>query len=314
MVVSSTEGAKKIIAGYMMSLAWIGLWPILFAVINHLSLMHLRYKARALELAAGVPFQLTDAFDATLTNEQAAIGYMVVLVPFIAGSIIKLGQGGFMGVADRMMTGFASAGANVGASSASGNVSMGQAGLDTASVNTTSMNKYDSNIGLQGGGATIGRGNGSTATMAANGAVALQQLQNRMLTQMNMDHRLEAGRNQEAHRTDITSTGDQLARRHGDSSSLTDVKGHDTTRGQYQNTVWWRLAGARAGMVASTPPARTWIATSGSLHFRTAAGANDQLHMNLGVGRGTPTAAVRLVLAVLAVRLIRARKSALPTP
>ena len=31
--------------------------------------------------------------------------------------------------------------------------------------------------------------------------VALQQLQNRMLTQMNMDHRMEAGRNQEAHRT-----------------------------------------------------------------------------------------------------------------
>lgn len=126
MVVSSTEGAKKIIAGYMMSLAWIGLWPILFAIINHLSLMHLRHKARALELAAGVPFQITDAFDATLTNEQAAIGYMVVLVPFIAGSIIKLGHGGFMGVADRMMTGFASAGSALGASTASGNVSMGR--------------------------------------------------------------------------------------------------------------------------------------------------------------------------------------------
>jgi len=290
MVVSSTEGAKKIIAGYMMSLAWIGLWPILFAVINHLSLMHLRYKARALELAAGVPFQLTDAFDATLTNEQAAIGYMVVLVPFIAGAIIKLGQGGFMGVADRMMTGFASAGAAVGASNASGNVSMGQAGLDTASVNTTSMNKYDSNIGLQGGGATIGRGNGSTATMAANGAVALQQLQNRMLTQMNMDHRLEAGRNQEAHRTDITSTGDQLARRHGDSSSLTDVKGHDTTRGQYQNTGVVAARGSEGGYGGqhSTGQNLDRNFREGS-HFRTAAGANDQLHMNLGVGRGNPS-------------------------
>ena len=289
MVVSSTEGAKKIIGGYMMSLAWIGLWPILFAVINHLSLMHLRYKARALELAAGVPFQLTDAFDATLTNEQAAIGYMVVLVPFIAGTIIKMGQGGFMGVADRMMTGFASAGASIGANNASGNVSLGQAGVDTASVNSTSMNKHDSSIGLQGGGATIGRGDGSTATMAANGAVALQQLQNRMLTQMNMDHRMEAGRNQEAHRTDITSAGDQLSRRHSDSSSLTDVKGHDATRGNYQNS----------GVVAShgTEGSRGGQHVTGQnldrnlregSHFRTGAGANDQLHMSLGVGRNNP--------------------------
>lgn len=289
MVVSSTEGAKKIIAGYLMALAWIGLWPILFAIINHLSLMHLRYKTRALELAAGVPFQLSDAFDATLTNEQAAIGYMVVLVPFIAGSIIKLGQGGFMAVADRMMTGFSSAGAAVGAGAASGNVSMGQTGLDTSSVNTTSMHKFDSNIGLQGGGATIGRGDGSTATMAANGAVALQQLQNRMLTQMNMDHRLEAGRNQEAHRTDIASSGDQLARRHGDASTLTDVKGHDATRGSYQNNgvqVSRTSQGGQGGQhVVGQNLDRNFREGS---HFRMGAGANDQLNMNLGVGRGTP--------------------------
>ncbi len=289
MVVSSTESAKKIIAGYLMSLAWIGLWPILFAVINHLSLMHLRYKARALELAAGVPFQLTDAFDATLTNEQAAIGYMVVLVPFIAGAIIKLGQGGFMGVADRMMTGFASAGAAVGASTASGNVSMGQAGLDTASVNTTSMHKFDSNIGLQGGGATFGRADGSIATMSGNGTVALQQLQNRMLTQMNMDHRLEAGRNHEAHRTDITSSGDQLARRHGDASTLTDVKGHESTRGAYQNNgvlVSRSSEGGYGGQhVTGQNLDRNFRENS---HFRMAAGANDQLNMNLGFGRGSP--------------------------
>ena len=287
MVVSSTESAKKLIAGYLMSLAWIGLWPILFAVINHLSLMHLRYKARALELAAGVPFQLTDAFDATLTNEQAAIGYMVVLVPFIAGAIIKLGQGGFMSVADRMMTGFASAGAAVGASTASGNVSMGQAGLDTASVNTTSMHKYDSNIGLTGGGATIGRGNGSVATMAANGAVAMQQLQNRMLTQMALAKKFEAGRNHEAHRTDITSSGDQLAYRHSDASTLTDVRGHDNTRGAYQQQgvqVSTTSQGGYGGQHSTGQSLGQNVRENSNFHM--AAGNTDHLNMNLGVGRG----------------------------
>lgn len=286
-VVSSTEGAKKIVAGYLMSLAWIGLWPILFAVINHLSLMHLRYKTRALELASGVPFQLSDAFDATLTNEQAVIGYMVVLVPFIAGGIIRLGQGGFMGVADRMMTGFSSAGQSIGAATAGGNVSMGHVGMDTASVNTTSMHKFDSNVGLQGGGATIGRGDGSVSTMAANGAVALQQLQNRMLTQMNMDHRMEAGRNQEAHRTTITSSGDQISSRHGDASTLTDVKGHDTNRGHSQQTgvqVTSSAQGSTGGShVAGQSLGRSARENSG---FTMQAGAYDNLGMSLGLGRG----------------------------
>jgi conjugal transfer mating pair stabilization protein TraG len=59
MVVMTSDGAKKVLGGYMMSLAWIGMWPVLFAVINHLSLMYLKHKANALGLAPGVPFPLS---------------------------------------------------------------------------------------------------------------------------------------------------------------------------------------------------------------------------------------------------------------
>lgn len=286
MVVSSTEAAKKILSGYLMSLAWIGLWPLLFAVINHLSLMHLRYKARSLELASGVPFQMTDVFDATLSNEQAAIGYMVVLVPFIAGAIIKMGQGGFMGVADRMMTGFSSAGAAVGSSGASGNYSMGQAGLDTASVNTTSMHKYDSNMSLQGGGSMVGLANGGTMTTAANGTVAMAQLQNRLLKQMNVDHRLEAGLNDEAHRTQIVSKGDQLGSRHAEGTVLSDVKGREDTRGRHQSdgvVVANSVEGGKGGQYVVGQSLDRNINESSSL--KQSVGVNDQLHMNLGLQR-----------------------------
>ena len=229
-VVTSAEGARRILGGYMMSLAWIGLWPLLFAIINHLSLMHLRYKARALELASGVPFQLSDAFDATLSNEQSMIGYMVVLVPFLAGAIVKMGQGGVLAMADRMMAGLTSAGSAVGTSAASGNVSLGQTGLDTASVNSTAMHRYDSNVSLSGGGAVIGRGDGSVATRSADGSVSLQQFQNRMLTQLGVGSRYESGSNQEAHLTRIASSGQQESMRHSDSSGFTDVFGNSQTR------------------------------------------------------------------------------------
>lgn len=292
MVVVSTEGAKKILGGYLMSLAWIGLWPVLFAVINHLSLMHMQYKARALELAAGVPFQLSDVFDATLSDEQTMIGYMVVLVPFIAGGIIRLGQGGFMSVADRMMTGFSSAATAVGAGMAGGNVSMGQAGVDTASVNSTSMHRFDSNIGLSGGGATIGRGDGSTATMAANGTVALQQLHNRMLTQMGLDKRFSSDRNQEAHRTDITSDGDQLSTRRGDAATLTKTKGHEDSRGSFQQTgtqVGTTTQGGHGGQhVTGQNVGRTFRENT---NFNAQTGASDNWQMNVGAGRGGSTAA-----------------------
>lgn len=288
MVMVSAQGSKQVLGGYMMSLAWIGMWPVLFAVINHLSMMHLRYKMRALELAAGagIPFQLSDVFDATLTDEQSMIGYMVIFVPFLSAAIIKMGQGGFMSIADKMTASFSGLASQLGGQAASGNHSSGQVGMDTASVNTTSMHKYDSNMALSGGGAMIGTGSGGMATMAPNGAVAMSQLHNRMLQQMGMDHRYEAGRNQEAHRTDISSAGDQLSYRHGDTSTGNNVVGSDRTRGAYQ----------QSGVAASTSEqggyggAHTGGQSLGKTYrdnanFHMQAGANDNLGMNLGVGR-----------------------------
>ncbi len=287
MVVVSAEGAKKIIAGYFMSLAWIGLWPLLFAVINHLSLILLQHKTKALELAAGVPFQLSDAFDATLMDEQAMIGYMVMLVPVMAGMIIKLGQDGFMGVADRMMGGVASAGATAGNHAASGNVHLGHAALDTAAVNSTSMSKYDSNIGLSSGSATFNRSDGGMVTMAANGNIALQQMQNRLSYSMGLDQRDESSRSQDANQTYASSQGDQLSSRSGKTSLLTDVKAHDNLRGASQHSAI-NADTSEQGSFGGSHNAGQSLQNEkreGS-NFHVDAGAHDVLSMNLGLGVG----------------------------
>lgn len=235
MVVMTTEGAKRVLGGYMMSLAWIGLWPVLFAVINHLSLMYLKHKANTLALAAGIPFQLSDVFSATLINEQAQIGYMVVLVPFIAAAIIRMGQGGFLSVADRAITGFSSVGAAAGAAWAAGNVSMGQVGLDTRAANTTSMHKMDYNVGMEGGGASVGTSSGGVARLSSNGTAAMAQMHNRFVTSMATDNRFDAQRTQEAHTTSIAGTGTAISGRHSEATSLTHVTGHENTKGTVQS-------------------------------------------------------------------------------
>jgi len=111
----------------------------------------------------------------------------------------------------------------------------------------------------------------------------MQQLQNRMLTQMSLDDRQEAGRNQDAHRTNVTSKGDQLASRHADSSAFTSVKGRDAPRGQYQNagTVAMQgTEGVRGG--AHTTRQSLERTERENSNFSMAAGATDQLQMNLG--------------------------------
>jgi len=287
-VIVSQDGAKKMIGGYMMSLAWIGMWPVMFAVINHLSLMHLRHKMSALSLAQGVPFQLSDAFDATLGSEQAAIGYMVIMVPFLSAAIIKMSQGGIMSVADKMVSGFSGVGSSVGASMASGNISMGQAGLDTASVNSTSMHKYNSNMDLMGGGATIGASNGGTVTMAANGAQAFSQLQNRLAHQLSQDKRFQAETSQEAARNDSTSAGHQVSNRHGDSSTLNTTTAHDNIRGANQSagvSTQLSRSGAETGSHGGGQTLNRSLGDRSG--FSAGTGAQDTGYMGLGLGRGS---------------------------
>lgn len=285
MVVMTADGAKKVLGGYMMSLAWIGMWPVLFAVINHLSLMYLKHKADALGLARGVPFQLSDAFSATIVDEQAVIGYMVVLVPFMAGAIIKMGQGGFMSLADKAITGFTSAGAAAGSAWASGNVSMGQAGIDTHSVNTTSMHKMDYNLGLEGGGVAIGTSSGGVARLASNGSAALQAMHNRLMTSIATDTRLDSQRTQEAHETDIAGKGTAIFNRHSDASSYTDVVGHDNTRGHNQGHNTENAVSVQGGHGGSTDKGQgLHRGTRTASHFNTTAGASDKLGMGLAIG------------------------------
>lgn len=291
MVVLTTDGAKKVLAGYMMSLAWIGLWPVLFAVVNHLSLMYLKHKANALALSAGIPFQMSDAFSSTLVDEQAQIGYMVVLVPFIAGAIIKMGQGGFMSVADKAMTGFTAAGGAAGAAWAAGNVSMGQVGLDTHAANTTSMHKMDYNMGMEGGGAAIGTSSGGIARLSSNGTAAMEQMHNRFVTSMSTDNRAESQRSQEAHSTNIEGSGTAVSNRHSDATSLTHTTGHDNTRGGVQSKgvdVATSTQGTHGGSTDKTQGLHS--STRDTASFNQSSGARDSAGMGLNVGAGRGSA------------------------
>ncbi|KVD80558.1 conjugal transfer protein TraG N-terminal domain-containing protein [Burkholderia ubonensis] len=236
MVLVPAEAAKRVLAGYFMGLVWIGLWPVLFAIINHLSLIHLHSKLAALKLSAGVPFQLSNVFDATIVDEQAMIGYMVVLVPFIAGAVVRMADGQIYGLADRMISGFSSAGARSGAAIAGGNYSMGQSGIDTSSVNTTTMQKFDSGFASSSGSTAMQLADGSTLRVSSNGRAALDRFQEHMLQSMVSADERSIGRSNERFSGTSNFSGSSNISRTGTSLSGAETFGHSADRGTSQGT------------------------------------------------------------------------------
>ncbi|KMQ81299.1 IncF plasmid conjugative transfer protein TraG [Candidatus Burkholderia pumila] len=218
MILVPQEKAKFVLGSYFMVLVWIGLWPLLFAIINHLSLMWLRYKLTALHLSSGVPFQLSSAVDSTLVDEQAMIGYMVMLVPFIAGAIVKMGDGAIMGLggpgAERLHDG----GQPCRRLHWSGNYSIGQAGLDTASVNTTTMQKFDSNMLMNSGMKSVQLADGSTMNISSNGRAAYQKLANHLLISMQIEDAQNAGHNYDWFSGTASTSGWSSTSRSGNST------------------------------------------------------------------------------------------------
>ena len=283
----STQGAWKLLGGYAMSLVWIGLWPLLFAIINGLSLLHLKHKTAALNLANNVPFQLSDVFDATLGDEQAAIGYMVVLVPFIAGAIVKMGQGGILSMADRMTASFSSAGASAAASGAMGNFSSGQVGMDSASVNSTAMHKYDSNIGLSGGGAAISMGRGGSLMLQGTHAARVDML-NRMASTLSLGTNATSGLSQEAGMNVSAGTGRTVSTQSSDAATLSDLQRKGASRSQVQGIDQagaWTRSGGEQGSAADT--VRRHKEYTDSFTFGSSIAASTSMRMGARLGAGT---------------------------
>ncbi|KWH59277.1 conjugal transfer protein TraG N-terminal domain-containing protein [Burkholderia cepacia] len=273
MIVVPQEKAKYVLGGYFMILVWIGLWPLLFAIINHLSLMWLHYKLTALHLSAGVPFQLSSAFDSTLVDEQAMIGYMVVLVPFIAGAIVKMGDGAIFGLADRALSGFAAAGSRAGAAIASGNFSMGQAGLDTASVNTTTMQKFDGNMLMNSGMRTVQLSDGSTMSVSSNGRAAYQKLANHLLTSMQLEDAQNSGHSFDRFSGTTSTSGWSSSTRSGSSVGSSESFGHATERGATQS-------------IGSETATTTSGGTNGRAMHDESVGRTNQIGTRFGTGIG----------------------------
>lgn len=90
--------ALPIVKTYIMSLAWVQLWPPLYAVVHYIQTVKMQTYQAALGSAAGT-FNGSDTLISMGMSDQAIAGMLVIAIPPIAAALVKGGEVGMQAVA-----------------------------------------------------------------------------------------------------------------------------------------------------------------------------------------------------------------------
>lgn len=240
LILTKADNAFNVLASYFSGFFALGLIPIFFAIINHMSLLLLRKETNALELASGVPFQASDAFDATLTDEQTAIGYLIILAIPLAVWLATRMRGSMLTYGNQLISAFNSAGASAGAAAYAGNANIGDQSIDNKNINSTSMNTYSGDMSMVSGQFSSRTSDGTTRTLTQSGNVGYEKLENRIPDSIITSQSFSSGtsmtsstgRNVESSNSDSFATGNgaSFSTTHNNDQSGTRTQGIDIQR------------------------------------------------------------------------------------
>lgn len=287
MFILNSEERASYFKTYLKLLAGIELLPVVFAILNHISLIWLTKKAASLKIATnmGVTFQLTDVFDATIQDEQAMLGSMLVGV--IVLLLVLIGATQLSGVMDRVTAAFSGFAASTAGEFSRGNVSTGNVALDNASANNGSFFKYDSNLSLAGGGASIQMANGSIAGLSPNGAVSYQALQNSFAARISASRNVGSDTSTRASNNVVTTQGQQWVNRDSESASGSRTVGSGRDRASTQSQGATSVVDVAGGYTQdSAKSSSTSVSEARTTRFSNDEMANRQINSSYGLGIG----------------------------
>ena len=133
---------------YFMTMVWLQLWPPLYAILNLVVSIETAKQTIAAAVAQGGGLTIASAADigAVSLSSQAIAGYMVMLIPVIAGAITKGGEQAMSSLASSLTAPSQQAASQAGTQAATGNLSYGNTSLDTHSAHNTAMNSNASSF------------------------------------------------------------------------------------------------------------------------------------------------------------------------
>lgn len=158
---------------YFMTMVWLQLWPPLYAILNLVVTMETAKQTMAAAAAAGGGLTIVSSADigAVSMSSQAIAGYMVMLIPVIAGAITKGGEQAMTSLASSLTAPSQQAASKAGDQAATGNLSYGNTSLDNHAAHNTNMWKSDTNFSNKSGMMSMQTPGGGSLNANSDGSI-----------------------------------------------------------------------------------------------------------------------------------------------
>lgn len=160
---------KMVLTNYIKTFAYLATWPPLFAILNALMLWSLESTSNATaEPMNGLTLKNSNALDELHIRFGYMAGFLMMTIPVLAGKILQGGVAAAQAMNHQLAGMINSTNARVSAASSTGNMDFGNLQMQNHSFNNTSANKFDDNVLLRTGMATIQQQDGASITTLQN--------------------------------------------------------------------------------------------------------------------------------------------------
>ena len=225
--------------GYLKTLVWLELWPILFAILNMAMNFYLQDTSKDLG-ANGVSMMNMNSLAQLHSDTSSMAGYMCILIPFLAKGLLTGMMEAFSGVYSSMLGTVQGVTTAPVAEAVAGNFSVGNASYQNVSANNLNSNKHDTNWTDLHGMATTQLSSGVTKTMTESGTTLFNATSGMSTLAQNvrvseqlastLTHGAEHARG--AAMNQVDSYSDQLTQAGNHFVQLGDALGHDHRAGE----------------------------------------------------------------------------------
>ncbi|WP_425628597.1 conjugal transfer protein TraG N-terminal domain-containing protein [Vibrio neptunius] len=160
---------KMVLTNYIKTFAYLATWPPLFAILNALMIWPLELASTATsDPMKGLTLSNAEAIDQLHSRFGYMAGFLMMTIPVLAGKVLQGGVAAAQAMNYQLAGMINSTNARVSAASSTGNMDFGNLQMQNHNFNNTSGNKFDDNLLLRTGMATIQQPSGASITTLLN--------------------------------------------------------------------------------------------------------------------------------------------------
>ncbi|CAH1538235.1 IncF plasmid conjugative transfer protein TraG [Vibrio jasicida] len=160
---------KMVLTNYVKTFAYLATWPPLFAILNAIMLWSLEGTSSAnANPLNGLTLSNANALDELHMRFGYMAGFLMMTIPVLAGKVLQGGIAVAQAMNYQLASMINSTNARVSQASSTGSMDFGNLQMQNHSFNNTNSNKFDDNLSLRTGMATMQQSDGSTITTLQN--------------------------------------------------------------------------------------------------------------------------------------------------